>query len=227
MTITTIKTPNRIIMSLTPELNKHEFLMTLILVNGCCHKFYENKTDIYLAETFITKNILMSDSLKHYIKKTTNSLIGRKIICDNNKQAKFVLFEEIEKLKDGRYFVRLHKDSFWLLNNRNDYTLFDGNLMKRLNTIDLLKFYCLMKRWADYGNYHCYVEWLKWYLNVKNMETYIFLHKYILKITKYLNKHNFKLQITKCNEDEKDRKRVTKLIINVFDTYKELLNEGI
>lgn len=226
MTITTIKTPNKIIMSLTPELNKHEFLMTLILVNGCCHKFYENKTDIYLAESFILKNILMTESLKHYIKKTLETLVGQKLICNDERKPEFVLFEHIQKI-DERYYIKLNKELVDLINKWNNYTLLDGGLMSQLKTINLLKFYCLMKRWGGYGNYHCYVEWLKWYLNVKNMETKRFFYQYLARMVNTLDGFNFQVKITKCHESVKDKKLINKIVLNIFDTYKELLDEGI
>lgn len=220
MTITSLKIPNDIIMSLNPELNKHEFIMTLILVNGCCHKFYENQTDIYLANTFITENILMTDSIKHYMKKTLDSLNGRKLICDNNKNPAGILFNDIGKLK-GRYLIKLNPLFVEIINQQNNYTILNGKLMSKLNMVNLLKMYCLMKRWATIPNYYCYIEWLKWYLNVKHMETKIFFNKYIKPMIKIFNTHEFKIKMTKCKEDERDKKRINKIVFNVFDTTQE------
>lgn len=226
MTITTIKTPNDIIMSLSPELNKHEFLMTLILVNGCCQKFYKGQTEIYLAETYIKNNILLTDSLKFRMSKTMNNLVGQKLICDEEKSPTVVLFENIDK-KNKQYLIKINPTVRTIFDCSNNYTILDCEIMTKLKTINSLKFYCLMKRWAVYGNYHCYIGWLKWYLNVKHTKTKYLFRDYIDQLITVLDKYSIKIKMVKCRENLQDKKIINKLIFNTFDTSKEFLHENL
>lgn len=219
--ITTIKTPNQIIMSLIPELNKHEFLMTLILINGCCQKFY-NETEFYLAETYVTQNLLFNNSLKHEMSKTINNLVGQKLLCDDEKNPTVVLFEKIEK-KNKQFFIKINPMVRQIFNCSNNYTLLDCEIMRCFKTINCLKFYCLMKRWANYGNYNCYIKWIKWYLNVQHTKTKILFGDYLNQLIEQFKKFNINVKITKCREG----KTINKLTFNIFDTSKEIFNESL
>lgn len=226
MTITTIKTPNDIIMSLSPDLNKHEFLMVLILVNGCCQKFYKGQTEIYLAETYIKNNILLTDSLKFRLSKTMSNLVGQKLICDEEKSPAVVLFESIEK-KNKQYLIKISPTVRQIFNCQNNYTILNGEIMANLKTINSLKFYCLMKRWVAYGNYHCYVGWLKWYLNIKHTKTKYLFRDYLDELINVLGEYDINIKMVKCHENQKDKKIINKLVFNTFDTSKEFLNENL
>jgi hypothetical protein len=153
-------------------------------------------------------------------------LVGRKLICINEKSPTVVLFEKIERTND-HYEIEINSMVRKIIKSENDFTIIEIQQINQLKKYQMIRFYCLIKMWANNKYYICYIQWLKWYLNTQDIETKNLLNLYITDYLEKLKQLKIIVKMTK-HKKETDKREITKLIFDIFDTNTyEVNNEGI
>lgn len=181
--------------TVTPELNKREFQLCLILLD----MYYWDSHGV-LSMPEIKEHPLMTKSLMNNIRKVIDILNGRKIMKRyqwphtapapdfkiERLEAEFVLFDELSVI-DKVLKIRVNEQ---VLNYFNKYELLNINpdVINGINKYNMIKLYLWYKTWELNGFIKCNIDWLKMYLDI-NVETRSLNDKYIkefLRVMKYI-----------------------------------------
>lgn len=215
MKLTFFKIPNIILMNIDPLLNKSEYLVSLIIINIFMADFNKDKLEIIVKSSSITKNPITTQTIKIHTKQIIEHLVGRKIICDSNKNPTVVLFEKIEKIQSG-YKIKISPMVRQLLNPGRSFTFIYFDVLDKLKTYKCIKFYCFMKIWGNIGKFDCYLKWLKWYLNIQDLDTCQLFKLHLNKFLIELKEQEVLIKMIK-HKDPTDKRIIQKLTFDVFD----------
>lgn len=216
MNLTFLRIPNKILMMLDPQLNKNEFILCLLLINPFMTQYNRYSNIIKIRAGYIHGNNLNTTTIKQHTKSLLNSLVGKNIICSDEKTPDNVLFEKIER-DEKNYTITINKKIRSMLKFECDFTIVDVNHINQLKSYQLIKFYCLIKMWANNKYYICYIKWLKWYLNIQDIETKVLINMYINKFVVALKNLNINIKTSK-HKMETDHRTLEKIVFDIFDT---------
>jgi hypothetical protein len=202
-------------MNIDPLLNKSEYIVCLMIMNMFMADFNKDKLEIIIRPALITKNPLTTQTINSHLKLIIENLVGRKIICDRDKKPSVVLFEKIDKTKNG-YEIKISPTVRQLLMTEKTFTFLYFDVIQKLKTYKSIKFYCLMKIWGNRGEFYCYLKWLKWYLNIQDLNNKRLFKLYLNKFVIELNEQNVLIKMVK-HKDPNDKRLVQKLSFDVFD----------
>jgi len=211
---------------LDPQINKSEFILSLMIINLFMLSFNNRRTVIKVRADHIHNNDLNTSTINKHLKQLILNLVGRKLICINEKSPTVVLFEKIERTND-HYEIEINSMVRKIIKSENDFTIIEIQQINQLKKYQMIRFYCLIKMWANNKYYICYIQWLKWYLNTQDIETKNLLNLYITDYLEKLKQLKIIVKMTK-HKKETDKREITKLIFDIFDTNTyEVNNEGI
>lgn len=198
--------PSKLINKISPKLNKNELLLIIILLDLC------KQPECEIGKALLYKHPLMTSTLKYNLPSVSNTIIGKKIICNtyyDKAEEKHVLLEKITR--EGVSFkIKFNKDVFDDINS-SETVFVENNLFTAINSLSEIKFMLWFKTWEHTEKQRMVdIVLLKTYLNKQNLLGE-FIAQRVSPIVSKLSRVGIFLDFEKIH-DENDKRYVKALL---------------